>query len=113
MVSGDPALFKRAKPATLEGWHTECVRGATYPILMADQGPCEGLFVVNVSGVTFERIKLFEQGYLQRNLMVTVTGRARKAVVFVAGPALRSSGDVWDLKVWQKTYKRTFLGNIT
>ena len=111
-VSADPSLFKRAKPATLAGWHAECVRGATYPILMADGGPQEGLFVANVSGVTFERIKIFEQGYAQRSLMVRVAERTRKATVFVAGPALRSSGESWDLAAWQKRYKRAFMGKI-
>lgn len=110
-VLGRPAGSRPVEPATLAGYRRVVMRGATYPVAIADPaGRIEGCLMRGLDRAAAGRLSVFEgDDYVPvMRDVITASGRAVSCCVFVAGRRARPSAAAWDLAAWQRRHKRGF-----
>ncbi len=101
--------------ASLPGHARRRVKNATYPIVIAarsDEVP--GAIVCGLSHRDVARLATYEgPGYRIAPLRVKIQGRMTEVSVFEPIQSrLQPSQDLWDLALWQRRYKRSFVERL-
>ena len=102
-------------PAILPGHVRRRVKGASYPIAVRDtHGEIHGMVVGGLSVRDVARLSAYEgPRYRIASLKVKVAGTLATVSVFepVEERFHPTSGE-WDLALWQRRYKRAFIGRL-
>lgn len=101
--------------ASLPGHARRRVQGATYPIAIPD--PCEevdGAVVGGLSARDVAHLAAYEgPGYRIAPLKVKMQGRLTEVSVFEPiQTRLKPSRELWDLTLWQRRHKRSFVERL-
>lgn len=101
--------------ASLPGHARRRVQGATYPIVIED--PCDEVSGAIVSGLSkrdVAHLAAYEgPGYRVVPLRVKVRGRLTEVSVFEPiQTRLKPSREPWDLTLWQRRHKRSFVDRL-
>lgn len=101
--------------ASLPGHARRRVQGGTYPIVIAD--PCDdvpGALVGGLSARDVARLAAYEgPGYRVARLRVKLRGRMTEVSVFEPIQSrLKPSRELWDLTLWQRRHKRSFVDRL-
>jgi hypothetical protein len=103
------------REALLPGHARRRVQGGTYPIVIRDpRGEVPGAIVVGLSARDVARLAAYEgPGYRVVPLRVKVGGRMTEVSVFEPVQSrLEPSPDPWDLTLWQRRHKRSFVDRL-
>ena len=101
--------------ALLPGHVRRRVQGGTYPIVIPDPcGEVPGAIVGGLSDRDVARLAAYEgPGYRVAPLRVKVGGRMTEVSVFEPVQSrLKPSPDLWDLTLWQRRHKRSFVDRL-
>jgi hypothetical protein len=108
-----PAAFV---PAVLPGYSRWRVQGGSYPISVPDRkGEVSGAIIGGLSARDVARLAAYEgPGYRIAPLKVKVAGAVTSVAVFEPiASKLKPTNRPWDLALWQRRDKRTFVGRLT
>lgn len=108
-----PAAFV---PAILPGYSRWRVQGGSYPISVPDRkGQVPGAIVGGLSARDVARLAAYEgPGYRIASLKVKVADALTTVAVFEPiATRLKPTNKPWDLALWQRRDKRTFVGRLT
>jgi len=102
-------------PASLPGHARWRAKGASYPVVVPDpRGEVAGVIVGGLSTRDVEYLAAYEgPGY--RIVPLRVRSRGKLVTVAVFEPVvsrLQPSRDPWDLALWQRRHKRTFVDRL-
>lgn len=113
LVIGRNVAAEELEPAVLRGFRRVRVRGASYPMLVADaSGRVEGVLWRGVRAADRLRLDAYEgAGYRRTAINVeTRTGETVRAQVYCAVPGqLTPTDEEWDLGVWRKRFKSEYV----
>jgi hypothetical protein len=101
--------------ARLQGHERRRVQGATYPIVIADPcGEVPGAVVGGLSDRDIAHLAAYEgPGYRIAPLRVKLQGRITEVSVFEPIQSrLIPSPELWDLALWQRRHKRSFVDRL-
>jgi len=101
--------------ASLQGHERRRVQGATYPIVIADPcGEVPGAVVGGLSDRDIAHLAAYEgPGYRIAPLRVRLRGRITEVSVFEPIQSrLIPSPELWDLALWQRRHKRSFVDRL-
>jgi hypothetical protein len=102
-------------PAILRGWRRVPLAGVTYPGIVRDpQAAVDGVLARGVDHDARQCLERYEgvEYELIAVEIVSGAGRARNALTFVAGAALKPATGSWEFAVWQRRHKRRFLAAL-
>jgi len=102
-------------PAVLPGYSRWRVQGGSYPISVPDRkGQVSGAIVGGLSARDVARLAAYEgPGYRIAALKVKVGGAMAPVSVFEPIVSkLKPTNSPWDLALWQRRDKRTFVGRL-
>jgi hypothetical protein len=102
-------------PASLPGHARWRAKGASYPVVIADpRGEVAGAIVGGLSTRDVGSLAAFEgPGYRIAPLKVRSQGKLVTVAVFEPVISrLQPSRDPWDLALWQRRHKRSFVGRL-
>ena len=108
-----PAAFV---PAVLPGYSRWRVQGGSYPISVPDRkGQVSGAIVGGLSARDVARLAAYEgPGYRIAPLKVKVSDALITVAVFEPiASQLKPTNKPWNLALWQRRDKRTFVGRLT
>jgi gamma-glutamylcyclotransferase (GGCT)/AIG2-like uncharacterized protein YtfP len=114
-VVGMNVTAARLRPAILEGYRRVCVSGQHYPSLVAAPGrQVAGRLFRGAGPEVQRRIAWYEdRDYDLRGVEVTgPAGIRSRALVYVAGPAMRLSDEDWEFEAWHRLHRRAFLTRL-
>jgi hypothetical protein len=103
-------------PAVLPGYSRWRVQGGSYPISVPDRkGQVSGAIVGGLSARDVARLAAYEgPGYRIAPLKVKVSDALIAVAVFEpVASRLKPTNKPWDLELWQRRDKRTFVGRLT
>lgn len=115
LVLGRRLPPKAFAQASLPGHARRRVQGASYPIVIADPcGEVPGAIVGGLSARDVAHLAAYEgPGYRVARLRVKVRGRMTDVSVFEPVQSrLTPSREPWDLTVWQRRHKRSFVDRL-
>jgi hypothetical protein len=102
-------------PAALPGHARRRAKGVTYPIIVRDpRSEVPGAVVGGLTGRDVARLAAYE-GPRYRIAPLTVRVRGTLVVVSVFEPLesrFQATDGLWDLALWQRRYKRAFVGRV-
>ena len=101
--------------ASLPGHARRRVQGASYPIVIADPcGEVPGAIVGGLSARDVAHLAAYEgPGYRVARLRVKLRGRMTEVSVFEPIQSrLKPSRELWDLTLWQRRHKRSFVDRL-
>ena len=102
-------------PAALPEHARRRAKGGSYPVVVPDpRGEVAGAVVSGLSAGDVAALAAYEgQGYRVASLKVRMRGRIDRVSVFEpVASRLQPSGDLWDLTLWQRRYKRAFIERL-
>jgi hypothetical protein len=102
-------------PALLPGWSRWRVQGGSYPVSIPDRkGSVPGAVVGGLSARDVARLAAFEgAGYRISSLKVRLGGVLTRVSVFEPIVSkLKPSARPWDLVLWQRQDKKTFVSRL-
>ena len=114
-VSGVNVTAARLRPAILEGYRRVRVVGQHYPSIVAVAGrQVAGRLFRRASPEVQRRVAWYEdRDYDLRSVEIIGPASIRtRALVFVAGPAMRLSDEDWDFETWRRRHRRAFLTRL-
>lgn len=101
--------------ASLQAHERRRVKGATYPIVIVDpRGEVPGAVVGGLSERDIARLAAYEgPGYRIAPLRVRLRGQITEVSVFEPIQSrLHPSRELWDLTLWQRRHKRSFVDRL-
>lgn len=107
-----PGAFQ---PAALPGHARRQVKGASYPIVVRDpRDEVSGMVVGGFSRRDVARLSAYEgPRYRIAPLQVRIAGRMTTVSVFEPlEKVFQPTSGAWDLKLWQRRYKRPFIARV-
>lgn len=102
-------------PASLPGHVRRRAQGASYPIVISDPcGEVPGAIVGGLSVRDVAHLAAYEgPGYRVVPLRVKVRGKMTEVSVFEPIQSrLKPSQELWDLRLWQRRHKRSFVDRL-
>ncbi|MBS0547523.1 MAG: gamma-glutamylcyclotransferase [Proteobacteria bacterium] len=102
-------------PAELPGWSRWRVEGGSYPVSLPDRKGCvSGAVVSGLSARDVAHLAAYEgAGYRISSLRVRIAGKLTTVSVFEPIVSrLKPTNRPWDLTLWQRQDKKSFVGRL-